>query len=103
MTQSMPNGRLHDNPLSDFTIHGVRRFPPDIMALLERIEAIGRRQGRWPLGENWPYSPREFEWERDENLDEARRDLSHLLEMLESGRANEILHDPLTGKPFIEP
>jgi hypothetical protein len=99
----MPNGRVHDNPLSDFTIHGLRPFPPDIMDLLERIEAAGRKPDRWPLGENWPYSPREFAWERGEYLEGARRDLAHLLEMLEAGRGDEVLLDPRTGKPFMQP
>ena len=96
----MPNGKIHDNPLSDFTIHGRRPFPPDIMQLLERIEAVGRKPDRWPLGENWPYSPQEFAWEKGEALDEARRVLKHLLDMLEAGRGDEVLLNPRTRTPF---
>src|SRR5262245_50611669 len=55
---------------------------------------------RRPLGENWPFSPREFEWERGEDLDRARRDVAHLLAMLEAGRGDEILVDPRTKKPI---
>jgi hypothetical protein len=54
------NGALGDNPLSDLTIHGEHPFPPDIEKLMLRIEELGERQGRWPLGENWPFSPREW-------------------------------------------
>ena len=96
----LPNGKFHDNPLSDFTIHGRHPFPKDIEDLLRRIHEIGRRQSRWPLGENWPYSPREFDWQKGKDLDEARRDLRHLLSMLESGRDDEILVDPRTNRPF---
>ncbi|MCZ7580081.1 MAG: hypothetical protein M5U21_04565 [Fimbriimonadaceae bacterium] len=99
----MPNGRLHDNPLSDFTIYGLRPFPPDIMELLERIQTWARASGRFPLGENWPYSPKEFEWVQGENLDEARRLLLSFAEMLEAGRGDEVLLDPRNRKPFKKP
>ena len=55
---------------------------------------------RWPLGENWPYSPREFDWEKGRNLSEARQLLSHLVILLEAGRGDEVLVNPRTGKPF---
>ena len=96
----MPNGKPHDNPLSDFTIHGRKPFPPDIMHLLERIQELGRKDGLYPLGENWPYSPREFDWEQGRDLEGARRDLRHLLDMIETGRGREIMVNPLTGRPL---
>lgn len=96
----MPNGKPHDSPPSDMTIHGMHPFPADIEKLLKRADEIGRGLGRWPLGENWPYSPQEFGWERGENLDQARSLLVNFVEMLESGRGDEILLDPRTGKPF---
>jgi len=98
----VPNGKYGDNPLSDLTIHGAHPFPPDVEEMLLRIDALGRRLGRWPLGENWPFSAREFDWERGEDLDGARRDLAHLLAKIESGRGGEILVDPRTGKPFSD-
>ena len=39
----MPNGKHGDNPISDFIVHGVRCFPPDIEDLLRRIDALGAR------------------------------------------------------------
>ena len=94
------NGTPGDNPLSDLTIHGKHPFPPEVEELLLRIEAIGSREGRWPLGENWPYSPREFDWEQSRNLDEAHALLTNMLAMLEAGRGDEVLRDPRTGAPF---
>ena len=99
---TMPNGRPRDNPLSDLTVYGVHPFPPEIEALLLRVDELGRRPGRWPLGENWPFSPREFSWEQSENLDEARALLTNLIELLEAGRGDEVLINPKTWKPFIE-
>ena len=96
------NGKLGDNPLSDLAIHGAHPFPPEIEALLLRVDALGRRPDRWPLGENWPFSPHEYSWERGEDLDEARAVLTNLIELLEAGRGDEVLHNPRTGKPFIE-
>ena len=77
----MPNGKHGDSPLSDLTIHGQHPFPPDIEALLLRVDALGRKPERWPLGENWPFSAREFDWEKGRDLDAARRDLTHLISM----------------------
>ena len=98
----MANGKPHDNPLSDFTMHGMRPFPPDIMELLSRIQELGEAAGLFPLGENWPYGTREFDWQNGRDLDGARRGLRHLLEMMKSGRAKEILVDPLTHRPLAE-
>jgi hypothetical protein len=97
----VPNGRYGDNPLSDLTTHGAHPFPPDIEEMLWRIDALGRRPDRWPLGENWPFSPREFDWERGKDLDGARQVLTHLITMLEVGRGDEVLINPLTQKAFI--
>jgi hypothetical protein len=53
------------------------------------------------LGENWPFSPQEFNWEQGKGLENARQVLSHLITLLETGRGDEVLVDPSTGKPFI--
>lgn len=94
------NGKPGDNPLTDLVVHGQHPFPSDIEELLLRIDELGRRPGRWPLGENWPYSPSEFDWEKGEGLDEGRILLRHLIEMLEAGRGDEVLVDPVTRRPF---
>lgn len=94
------NGKLEDNPLSDLTIYGVNRFPEDIKNLLLRIDELGRGDRRWPLGENWPFSLREFDWVEGKNLDEGRELLRRFITMLEAGRGDEIMVDPMTQKPF---
>ncbi len=99
--ERVPNGKPGDNPLTDLLIHGAHPFPPDIEKMLLRIEDLGRRAGRWPLGENWPFSGHESKWERGRNLDEARRLLTELIVALEAGRGDEILVDPHTGRPFM--
>jgi hypothetical protein len=96
----MPNGKPGDNPLTDLVVHGAHPFPPDIEAMLIEIDSLGRKAGRRALGENWPFSLKEFDWERGENLDEARELLAYLLEMLAAGRGDEILVSPLTQKPL---
>jgi hypothetical protein len=96
----MANGKPGDNPLSDLLLHGAHPFPRDVERMLLRIDTLGRQAGRWALGESWPFSPREFDWEQGKDLDGARRDLRHLINLLEAGRGDELLVDPLTGKPF---
>ena len=97
----MPNGKSGDNPLSDLIVQSAHPFPRDIEEMLRRIDALGRRPGRWPLGENWPFSPREFAWEQGRDIENARQLLSHLITMLEAGRGDEVLVDPSTGKLFV--
>jgi len=96
----MSNGKIGDNSLSDM-FYGLHPFPSDIEAMLRGIHSLGHSLGRSPLGANWPFSPREFQWERGQDLDGARRDLAHLLSMLETGRGDEVLIDPRTRKPFV--
>jgi hypothetical protein len=95
------NGKKHDNPLSDMTVHGAHPFPADVEEMLRQIQRLGSRLDRWPLGENGPFSPREFEWENGKNRDEARKLRSHLIAVLEAGRGDEALFDPVTRKPFM--
>jgi hypothetical protein len=52
-----------------------------------------------PLGEHWPFSPQEFDWEKGKRLPEARRLLGHLIAMLEAGRGDEVLLDPTAKGP----
>jgi len=54
----------------------------------------------FPLGQNWPFSPREFGWEQEKDREGARRDLGHLISMLEAGRGGEILVHTLSRQPL---
>jgi hypothetical protein len=94
------NGKENDNPLTDLLFYGYHPLPDDIEAILLRIDAVGRARSRWPLGENWPFSPLEFYWARGEKLWRARRKLRKMLQLLEARRGDEVLVDPRTGKPF---
>ena len=96
----MANGRPGDHPLTDFRRHDLHPFPADIEALLHEIEAAGSRAGRDPLGRNWPFSPREWDWEKGQGLEEGRPLLRHLLSMIKDGRGDEILIDPETQEPL---
>ncbi len=96
----MPNGKLGDSPLSDLTIHGINRFPEDIKDLLLRIDELGSSEERWPLGENWPFGMSDFDWAEGRNLEEGRKILRHYIAMLEAGRGDEIMIDPVTQKPI---
>jgi hypothetical protein len=92
-----------DNPLTDMFRWGKHPFPPDIEQLLRKIGAVDASDGRVPLGQNWPYAGREWGWAGGQDLDGARRDLRHLLAMIEAGRGDEVLVDPITRKPLRSP
>jgi len=74
--------------------------PEDIEELLLRIDEQGTALGFWPLGENRPFAWRELDWKRGGDLEGARRDVRHMLELMESGRAAEIAVDPVTKRPL---
>lgn len=96
----MVNGSPGENPLTDLMLHGRHPFPQDIEEMLLKVDALGRREGKHALGENWPFTPDEFDWEKGLNLDEAREVLLHVIAMLEAGRGDEVFIDPRTQKPF---
>jgi hypothetical protein len=68
--------------------------------MLLEIHNLGRASGRWALGENWPFSPQEFDWEAGRRLDEGRRVVAELLDAMRQGRGDEILVHPLTRRPL---
>lgn len=96
------NGKKGDNPLGDLTTHGNHPFPDEIEGLLLKIDRLGRGPNRWPLGENWPFSLKEFDWAEGKHLDEATELLTRFITMLEEGRGDEIMVNPLTQRPFID-
>ena len=96
------NGKPGDNPLTDLALYGEHPFPRDIEEMLLEIDSIGRNEGRWPLGENWPFGGREFDWEQGRDLDSAREDLGNMLAMLRAGRGDEVMVHPLTKQPLSE-
>ena len=68
----MPNGRPHDNPISDILIHGMHPFPPELEALVLELEKL----------DSWIFNELEwepFEWERGKHLEEARELLEALI------------------------
>lgn len=99
----MSNGKPYDNPLSDLAVHGMHPFPPDIEEMLLEIDELGRASGRFPLGESWPYSPQEFDWEAGRKLDEARNIVRIFLDAMREGRGDEVMIDPRTKRPYRVP
>lgn len=98
----MANGKPHDNPLSDLVIHGMNSFPDEIESLLLQIHELGRMQGRYPLGENWPFSHQEFDWAKGQSINRGMRLLQDLLDKMERGEGDEVLLNPLTQRPLSE-
>jgi len=99
----VPNGKPYDNPLTDLVVHGMHPFPSDIEEMLLEIHEIGNASGRYPLGENWPYSPQEFDWEAGRNLEEAHHLLRSFVEAMRGGWGEEIMVDPITKRPLRDP
>lgn len=98
----MANGKPYDNPLSDLVIHGIRSFPAEMESLLLQIHELGRSQGRYPLGENWPFSPQEFDWARGRGIEKGMRLLQELLYKMEQGQGDDNLLNPITQRPLSE-
>jgi hypothetical protein len=68
----MPNGKIHDNPLTDLLSHGLHPFPADMEEMLLELWRLDPGSMRHFRGE-------EFDWERGRNLDEGRARLRELL------------------------
>jgi hypothetical protein len=52
----MPNGKIHDHPISDLLIHGRHPFPREIEALVLRLHALDPK-----ILHDLDYAP--FDWE----------------------------------------
>lgn len=68
----MPNGRIHDNPLTDLFVHGLHPFPADMEEMLLELRRLDPACGRHFQGE-------EFAWEQGRKLDEGRAKIRDLL------------------------
>ena len=69
----MPNGRPHDNPITDILSHDMHPLPAEMEALIREIAAIDEKA----LGElGWE----PFDWEKGKNLNEGLRRLKEILE-----------------------
>ena len=69
----MPNGKIHDNPISDIFIHGLHPFPMDIEELVRELDKLEPH-----IFNELEWAP--FDWERGKYLDEARSLLRALIE-----------------------
>ncbi len=69
----MPNGKIHDHPISDILIHGLKPFPDDL------VEMVKRPYAAQPTAIHEIDALAPFEWEQGRHLDEARETLSRLL------------------------
>ena len=68
----MPNGKIHDNPITDLTIHGLHPFPKEMEEIILRIHSIIPSA----LG-NLGWEP--FNWEKSEDIEEGMIKLEKIL------------------------
>ena len=71
----MPNGKIHDNPITDITIHGLHPLPKDMEELILKIHAINPSA----FG-NLGWEP--FDWEKGKNIEEGIIKLENILSSL---------------------
>ena len=60
----MPNGKPHDNPITDLLIHGMHPFPPEIEVLIRELHKLDSH-----VLDQLNWAP--FDWEKGKNLKEA--------------------------------
>jgi len=72
MQIEMPNGKIHDNPITDLLFHGLHPFPRDIEEMIRHLYEIDPS-----LLNSLGLKP--FDWETGKDLDEGRRRLQELL------------------------
>ncbi len=68
----MPNGKPHDNPITDIVIHGMHPYPEDLEQLV--IELHRMNPG---IFNDLEWAP--FDWEKGKYLGEARELLKSLI------------------------
>lgn len=69
----MPNGKIHDHPITDLLVHGLQPFPAEMEALIRKIHAVNP-SSLLSLG----MEP--FDWEQDLNLEQGMEKLRSILE-----------------------
>ena len=72
----MPNGKIHDNPITDLTIHGLHPFPKEMEELILRIHSI-RPSALHGLG----WDP--FDWEQGKKIEDGLAILKQILVTIE--------------------
>lgn len=68
----MPNGKIHDHPITDLLVHGLQPFPAEMEALIRKIHAVNP-SSLLSLG----MEP--FDWEQDLNLEQGMEKLRSIL------------------------
>jgi len=71
----MPNGKIHDNPITDITVHGLHPLPKEMEELILQIHTINPS-----AFSNLGWEP--FAWEKGENIEEGIRKLKSILSSL---------------------
>ena len=69
----MPNGKAHDNPISDIIIHGMHPYPPDLEALVLHLHKMNPM-----IFNDLEWTP--FQWEKGQYIEEAKILLEKLIE-----------------------
>ena len=68
----MPNGKIHDNPITDLIIHGLDPLPREMEELILRIHSI-KPSALHHLG----WDP--FDWEKGRDIEEGLAILQQIL------------------------
>ena len=68
----MPNGKIHDNPITDLLFHRLHPFPRDMEEMIRNLYKIDPS-----LLNSLGLKP--FDWESGKNLDEGRKMPQELL------------------------
>lgn len=68
----MPNGKIHDHPITDLLVHGLHPFPAEMEALIRKIHAVNP-SSLLSLG----MEP--FDWEQGLNLEQGMEKLRSIL------------------------
>lgn len=68
----MPNGKIHDHPITDLLVHGLQPFPAEMEALIREIHALNP-------GALHSLGMEPFDWEQDLNLEQGMEKLRSIL------------------------